>query len=125
MRRGLAAGIKHHLSTLISCRDCADVCATAAGIVVPKNYLTQVCDDGFRKQPVGAGPYRMVGHKPGLEVELEAFPGYWRRVPSVKTIVMTHLAPSPNPDDDYRRFADEAKKHFSGEIKIAKDLMQF
>ena len=28
-------------------------------------------------------------------------------------------------DDDYQRFADEAKKHFSGEIKVAKDLMQF
>ena len=43
----------------------------------------------------------------------------------VKTIVMTHLAPSLNPNDDYLRFADDAKKHFSGEIKIAKDLMQF
>ncbi len=43
----------------------------------------------------------------------------------VKMIVMTHLAPSPNPDDDYQRFADEAKKHFSGEIKVARDLMQF
>src|SRR5437773_11211922 len=32
--------------------------ATAAGIVVPKKYLTQVGDDGFRKQPIGAGPYR-------------------------------------------------------------------
>jgi ribonuclease BN (tRNA processing enzyme) len=43
----------------------------------------------------------------------------------VKTIVMTHLAPSLNLNDDHQRFADEAKKHFSGEIKVAKDLMQF
>jgi ribonuclease BN (tRNA processing enzyme) len=43
----------------------------------------------------------------------------------VKTIVMTHFGPSLNPNDDYQRFADEAKKHFSGEIKVAKDLMQF
>lgn len=62
--------------------------ATAAGIVVPKNYLTKVGDDGFRKQPIGAGPYRMVANKPGLEVELEAFPAYWRRVPNVKTLIM-------------------------------------
>ena len=47
--------------------------ASAAGIVVPKNYLAQVGEDGFRKQPVGAGPYKFVRHKPGLEVELEAF----------------------------------------------------
>ena len=62
--------------------------ATAAGIVVPKNYLTQVGEDGFRKQPIGAGPYRLVGNKPGLEVELEAFSAYWRRVPNVKTLIM-------------------------------------
>ena len=62
--------------------------ATAAGIVVPKNYLAQVGEEGFRKQPIGAGPYRFVGSKPGVEVELEAFPAYWRRVPSVKTLIM-------------------------------------
>jgi len=62
--------------------------ATAAGLVVPKNYLTKVGDDGFRKNPIGAGPYKFVSHKPGLEIELEAFTGYWRRVPSVKTLIM-------------------------------------
>ena len=62
--------------------------ASGAGIVVPKNYLGQVGDDGFKKQPIGAGPYKFVGNKPGVEVELEAFPGYWRRVPNVKTLVM-------------------------------------
>jgi len=62
--------------------------ASAAGIVLPKNYLTQVGDDGFRKHPVGAGPYKFVRHKPGVEVELEAFTGYWRRVPNVKTLIM-------------------------------------
>jgi len=62
--------------------------ASAAGIVVPKNYLGQVGEDAFRKHPVGAGPYKFVRHKPGLEVELEAFPAYWRRVPNVKTLIM-------------------------------------
>jgi len=62
--------------------------ATAAGIVVPKKYLTQVGDDGFRKQPIGAGPYRFVSHTPGVEVVLEANAGYWRRVPTVKRLVM-------------------------------------
>ena len=62
--------------------------ATAAGLIVPKNYLTQVGDDGFKKHPIGAGPYKFVSHKPGVEVVLEAYPGYWRRVPNVKTLVM-------------------------------------
>jgi peptide/nickel transport system substrate-binding protein len=68
--------------------------ATAAGIVVPKSYLTQVGDDGFKKHPVGAGPYRFVSQKPGLEIVLEANPGYWRRVPNVKTLVMKSVPES-------------------------------
>jgi peptide/nickel transport system substrate-binding protein len=62
--------------------------ATAAGIVVPKNYLMQVGDDGFKQHPVGVGPYKFVSSKPGVEVVLEADPGYWRHVPHVKTLVM-------------------------------------
>ena len=62
--------------------------ATAAGIVVPKKYLTEVGDKGFKQHPIGAGPYTVVGNNPGIEVTLEAFPGYWRRVPNVKTLVM-------------------------------------
>jgi peptide/nickel transport system substrate-binding protein len=62
--------------------------ATAAGIVVPKKYLTQVGEDGFRKHPIGAGPYRFVSQTPGVEVVLEAYTGYWRRVPSVRRLIM-------------------------------------
>src|SRR5437899_6638576 len=62
--------------------------ATAAGLVVPKKYLTQVGDDAFRKQPIGAGPYKFVSHTPGVEVVLEAYPGYWRRVQTVKRPIM-------------------------------------
>jgi len=62
--------------------------ATAAGIVMPKKYFTSVGEDGFKKHPIGAGPYKFVSTKPGIEVVLEAFPQYWRRVPNVKTIVM-------------------------------------
>src|SRR5438034_482328 len=46
--------------------------ATAAGIVVPKKYLTQVGEDAFRRHPIGAGPYRYVSHTPGVDVVLEA-----------------------------------------------------
>src|SRR3989454_6167411 len=62
--------------------------ATGAGIVVPKTYMTHVGDDGFRKHPIGAGPYKFVSHTPGVEVVLEAYAGYWRRVPNVKRLVM-------------------------------------
>ena len=62
--------------------------ATAGGLVVPKKYLTQVGDEGFRKHPIGAGPYRFVSHKPGVEVVLDANPGYWRHAPYVKRVIM-------------------------------------
>jgi peptide/nickel transport system substrate-binding protein len=62
--------------------------ATAAGWVVPKKYLEQVGDDGFKKHPVGLGPFKFVSHTPGVEVVLEAYEGYWRKMPSVKRIVM-------------------------------------
>jgi peptide/nickel transport system substrate-binding protein len=62
--------------------------ATAAGIVVPKKYLTQVGDEGFRKHPIGAGPYKFVSHTPGVEFVLEAYAGYWRHAPHVKRLIM-------------------------------------
>ena len=34
--------------------------ATGAGWVVPKKYVEKVGDDGFKKAPIGAGPYRFV-----------------------------------------------------------------
>jgi peptide/nickel transport system substrate-binding protein len=68
--------------------------ATAAGIVVPKKYLTQVGDDGFLKHPIGAGPYKFVRSTPGIEVVLEAYTGHWRRVPNVKRLVMKSVPES-------------------------------
>jgi peptide/nickel transport system substrate-binding protein len=62
--------------------------ATAAGIVVPKKYITQVGDEAFRKNPIGVGPLKFVSHKPGVEVVLEANTGYWRKTPHIKRFVL-------------------------------------
>jgi len=40
--------------------------ATGAGWIVPKKYLEKVGDDGFKKAPVGAGPYKFVSFTPGV-----------------------------------------------------------
>lgn len=61
--------------------------ATGAGLVVPKKYLEQVGDDGFKKHPIGAGPYKFVSHTPGIELVVEANEHYWRKVPAVKRLV--------------------------------------
>jgi peptide/nickel transport system substrate-binding protein len=62
--------------------------ATGAGWIVPKRYLEKVGDDGFKKAPVGAGPYRFVSFNPGVELVLEAQESYWRKSPSVRRLVL-------------------------------------
>ncbi len=62
--------------------------ATGAGWIVPKKYVERVGAEGFKKAPVGAGPYRFVSFTPGVELVLEAFDGYWRKMPSVKRLVL-------------------------------------
>src|SRR5207245_809186 len=57
---------------------------TGASWIVPKKYVEKVGEEGFRKAPVGAGPYRFVSLSPGVEIVLEAFHGYWRKQPNVK-----------------------------------------
>jgi len=74
--------------------------ATGAGWVVPKKYVEKVGDDGFKKAPIGAGPYRVVSFTPGVELVLEAFDGYWRKPPAVKRVVMRNI-----PDETTRAAA--------------------
>jgi peptide/nickel transport system substrate-binding protein len=61
--------------------------ATGAGWIAPKKYMEQVGPDGFKKHPIGLGPYKFVSHTPGVELVMEAYEGYWRKMPSVKRLV--------------------------------------
>src|SRR5712691_7233709 len=61
--------------------------ASAAGWITPKNYFEKVGPDGFKKHPIGLGPYKFVSMKPGLELVMEANESYWRKMPSVKRLV--------------------------------------
>ena len=60
---------------------------SGAGWIVPKTYVERVGDDGFKKAPVGLGPYKFVSYTPGVELVMEANEGYWRKIPSVKRLV--------------------------------------
>ena len=71
--------------------------ATAAGLVVPKNYIEKVGDDAFKQKPIGAGPYKFVSTTPGIEVVFEAFDKYWRKKPNIKNVVLRSV-----PDVDSR-----------------------
>src|ERR1043166_6004936 len=74
--------------------------ASGAAWVVPKKYVEKVGEEGFRKAPVGAGPFKFVSFQPGVELVLEAFDGYWKKVPSVKRLVLRSI-----PDEATRAAA--------------------
>jgi peptide/nickel transport system substrate-binding protein len=61
--------------------------ATGAAWIVPRKYVEKVGEDGFKKAPVGAGPYKFVSFTPGIELALDAYEGYWRKAPAVKRVV--------------------------------------
>ncbi|MEJ2288774.1 MAG: ABC transporter substrate-binding protein, partial [Deinococcales bacterium] len=66
----------------------------------------------FSQHPVGAGPYKFVAWKRGVEVDLEANPDYWRGEPKVKKLIFR-----PIVEDQARLAALE-----SGEIDLAVNL---
>src|SRR5690242_18856056 len=73
------------------------VTSTGAGWIVPKKYVERVGEDGFKRAPVGAGPYKFVSFTPGGALVLEAFEGYWRKVPNVRRLVLRSI-----PDESTR-----------------------
>ena len=82
---------------------------TGAGWIVPKRYVESVSEEGFKKAPLGAGPYRFDSFSPGVELVLEAFADYWRRTPAVKELVFKVI-----PDETTRLAALKR-----GEVDIA------
>ena len=68
--------------------------ATSAAWIAPKKYMEKVGDDGFKKAPVGLGPYKFVSNTPGVELVMEANESYWRKVPSVKRLVFKSVPDS-------------------------------
>ena len=62
--------------------------ASGAAWVVPRKYVERVGEEGFKKAPIGAGPYKLVSFNPGIELVLEAFEGYWRKPPAIKRLVL-------------------------------------
>ena len=71
--------------------------ASGAGWVVPKNYYQQVGPDGFKNNPIGAGPFKFVRQTAGQEIEFEAVADYWRKAPHAKTLVIRGV-----PEDSTR-----------------------
>jgi peptide/nickel transport system substrate-binding protein len=87
--------------------------ATAAGIVLPRKYYEQVGAEAFRQKPVGAGPFKFVAQRAGVDITLEAFAGHWRHAPYIKRLTLnsvpdstTRLTMLKSGQTDYALFLD-------------------
>jgi peptide/nickel transport system substrate-binding protein len=94
--------------------------ATGSGWIVPKKYVERVGDEGFKKAPIGAGPYKFVSFNPGVELVLEAFDGYWRKAPSVKRVVLRNIPDETTRAAALKRGDVDVAYNFSG--PVAEDI---
>ncbi|HEX2173454.1 MAG TPA: ABC transporter substrate-binding protein, partial [Dehalococcoidia bacterium] len=86
--------------------------ASGAGWIVPSKYYQEVGPDGFKRNPIGAGPYKLVRQVPGNEIEVEAVADYHRKAPKIKTIVVKTI-----PDAATRVAAIQ-----TGEVDLAQQI---
>jgi peptide/nickel transport system substrate-binding protein len=82
-----------------------------ASMYPPKEYAGKD-PAAISRHPIGTGPYTFVRWSKDEEIVMEAFPGYWRGAPNIKTIVF-----KPIPDDAVRVAALQ-----NGEIDVAVNI---
>jgi peptide/nickel transport system substrate-binding protein len=56
-------------------------------MIYPKAYFEKVGKNGFRRKPIGSGPYKLVRREAGAYMEFEAFDDYFLGPPDVKKII--------------------------------------
>jgi peptide/nickel transport system substrate-binding protein len=47
------------------------------GVIVPPQYIAKVGDDGFARQPIGTGPFKVTDYQPKVSATEEAYDGFW------------------------------------------------
>lgn len=72
-------------------------------VVYSPTQIQKVGDDNLHTAPVGTGPFKLVYHKRGQEVRLEANEQYWGGKPKLRAIVSR-----PYPDQSARMLALES-----------------
>lgn len=60
--------------------------ASRVGMIFDKAYFESAGEEGYLKNPIGTGPYKLVSAISGDTITLEAFDGYWGGVAPIKTV---------------------------------------
>jgi peptide/nickel transport system substrate-binding protein len=61
-------------------------------VILPKAYFEKVGMDGFRKKPIGTGPYRLVDYQRSSRIVLEAYDKHWRGPARIKRLTFQIVA---------------------------------
>src|SRR5262249_22103207 len=80
--------------------------------MIPPAYVKQVGLDGYRRRPIGTGPFKFVEHVPDTRVVLAANDDWWGGPQRIKTLV-------------YRPIKEDAARAaalVAGEVDLAMDL---
>jgi len=54
--------------------------------IIPKNYIEKVGDDYYAKNIVSSGPFKWVGYKQDVYIDVEAYEKHYRKVPEIKNL---------------------------------------
>jgi peptide/nickel transport system substrate-binding protein len=84
----------------------------ALGHMMPPAYVKQVGLDGYRRRPIGTGPFKFVEHVPDTRIVLAANDDWWGGPQRIKTLIYR-----PIKEDAARAAALAA-----GEVDLAMDL---
>ncbi len=80
--------------------------------MIPPDYVAKVGFDGYRRRPIGTGPYQLTDYVRDDHVTLEAYDGWWGGKPKVKTLIWR-----PIKED-----ASRVAALVAGEIDLAFDV---
>jgi peptide/nickel transport system substrate-binding protein len=69
--------------------------AFLAGYILPKAYIEKVGEEGFKQNPIGAGPYRVATYERGARIVLDAFDKYWAGPAKIKHVTF-QIVPDPS-----------------------------
>ena len=66
--------------------------AEFGSVILPADYFQKVGQDGFRKAPVGSGPFRLVEYVRNSRIVLEANQKYWAGAPKIRRLTLQIVA---------------------------------
>lgn len=69
--------------------------ASRWAMIVDKETVEEIGEEGYNDTPIGTGPYRLVNRVAGDHMELQAYDGYWGDSPSIKDVTFKILS-DPN-----------------------------